>query len=100
MLLGAAAQFLVTTLTCQTDLHVIKDDWPVKAERPCIAGHEGAGIIVAINDPISKFKVGDRVGIKWIAHSCNQCEFCIAGDEPLCPEAKCSGINAQGSFMQ
>jgi propanol-preferring alcohol dehydrogenase len=84
----------------QTDLHVAKDDWPVLAERPCIAGHEGSGIIVAINDDTSNFKVGDRVGIKWIATSCNQCDYCLSGDEPLCAKALCSGINAQGSFMQ
>jgi propanol-preferring alcohol dehydrogenase len=97
---GRALVKVLYSGVCHTDLHVIKDDWPVKAERPCIAGHEGSGIIVAINDPISKLKVGDKVGVKWIAHSCNQCEFCIAGEEPLCLEAKCSGINAQGSFMQ
>lgn len=97
---GRALVKILYTGVCHTDLHVVRDEWPVKAERPCIAGHEGAGIIVAINDPISNFKVGDRVGVKWIAHSCNQCEFCIAGDEPLCQQAKCSGINAEGSFMQ
>ncbi|MDU4205968.1 MAG: alcohol dehydrogenase catalytic domain-containing protein [Cutibacterium acnes] len=93
-------QWLRSVADNQTDLHVIKDEWPLKPNRPSIAGHEGAGIIVAINDPISKLKVGDRVGIKWIAHSCNQCDYCISGDEPLCAEAKCSGINADGSFMQ
>ncbi|EJT50680.1 hypothetical protein A1Q1_08232 [Trichosporon asahii var. asahii CBS 2479] len=97
---GRALVKVLYSGVCHTDLHVIKDEWPLKPNRPSIAGHEGAGIIVAINDPISKLKVGDRVGIKWIAHSCNQCDYCISGDEPLCAEAKCSGINADGSFMQ
>ncbi|KAL1412993.1 alcohol dehydrogenase [Vanrija albida] len=97
---GRALVKILYSGVCHTDLHVIKEDWPAKPERPCIAGHEGSGIIVAINDPTSKLKVGDRVGVKWIAHSCNQCDYCLAGNEPLCAEAKCSGINAQGSFQQ
>ena len=36
-----------------------------------IGGHEGAGYIVAKNDDTSKLQVGQNVGIKWIASSCN-----------------------------
>lgn len=36
-----------------------------------IGGHEGAGYIVAMNDATSKLKVGQNVGIKWIASSCH-----------------------------
>jgi hypothetical protein len=36
-----------------------------------IGGHEGAGYIVAIKDETSILKVGQNVGIKWIASSCN-----------------------------
>lgn len=36
-----------------------------------IGGHEGAGYIVAMNDDQTDLKVGQNVGIKWIAHSCN-----------------------------
>jgi len=97
---GRALVKVLYSGVCHTDLHVIKDEWPLKATRPCVAGHEGAGIIVAINDPISNLKVGQKVGIKWIASSCNQCDYCLQGDEPLCPHALCSGLNASGSFQQ
>ena len=44
---------------------------------PLIGGHEGVGDVVAIGKHTqeSPVKVGDRVGIKWLAYSCLQCEF-------------------------
>lgn len=75
-------------------------DWPVDNKLPLIGGHEGAGYIVAMNDDQSDLKVGDNVGIKWIAHSCNKCEFCRQGFEPLCKQAQCSGYSVDGSFQQ
>lgn len=85
---------------CHTDLHAMLGDWPVPNKLPLIGGHEGAGYIVAINDDITDLKVGDQVGIKWIAHSCNRCDFCRQGYEPLCKSAECSGYSVDGSFQQ
>lgn len=74
---------LTYTGVCHTDLHAKKGDWPVKPSVPLIGGHEGVGEIVAIgaNTPFSPVKVGDRVGIKWLADSCLQCEMCRKGFE-------------------
>ncbi len=59
------------TGVCHTDLHAAKGDWPVPPQSPLIGGHEGVGDIVAIgkNTVNSPVKIGDRVGIKWIAYS-------------------------------
>ena len=66
---------------CHTDLHARKCDWPLARKLPLIGGHEGVGNIVAIgahsiNSPV---KIGDRVGVKWLADSCLQCEQCRRG---------------------
>lgn len=71
------------TGVCHTDLHAAKGDWPVPSKTPLVGGHEGVGRIVAIgahttNSPV---KLGDRVGIKWLADSCLQCEICRKGLE-------------------
>lgn len=68
---------------CHTDLHAALGDWPVKPMSPLIGGHEGVGIIVAIGEHTqnSPVKIGQRVGIKWIADSCRDCEFCRKGLE-------------------
>lgn len=59
------------TGVCHTDLHAAHGDWPVPAVTPLIGGHEGVGDIIAIgNDTThSPVKIGDRVGVKWIAYS-------------------------------
>jgi len=76
-------------------------DWPLDNKLPLIGGHEGAGYLVALGEHTdTDLKVGDKVGIKWIAHSCNKCEFCRQGYEPLCKSAQCSGFSVDGSFQQ
>lgn len=98
-----AGQALVRVMysgVCHTDLHAMLGDWPVDNKLPLIGGHEGAGYIVAMNDDQTDLKVGDNVGIKWIAHSCNKCGFCRQGFEPLCKSAQCSGYTVDGSFQQ
>lgn len=71
------------TGVCHTDLHAKTGDWPVKPTHPLIGGHEGVGVIVAMGEHTagSPVKVGDRVGIKWMADSCLNCEFCRRGYE-------------------
>lgn len=71
------------TGVCHTDLHARKGDWPLPHKFPLIGGHEGVGEVVAIgahtiNSPV---KIGDRVGVKWLADSCLQCEQCRKGLE-------------------
>jgi len=76
-------------------------DWPLKSKLPCIGGHEGAGYIVAIGDNTHEdVKIGDAVGIKWLADSCLSCEQCNKGFESTCAKALCSGFSVDGSFQQ
>lgn len=55
-----------------------------------IAGHEGAGVVVALGSDVEatgQWKVGDRAGIKWIAEVCGHCEMCKEtdnGGEVMC----------------
>jgi propanol-preferring alcohol dehydrogenase len=90
------------TGVCHTDLHARKGDWPLAHKLPLVGGHEGVGEIVAIgahtnNPPV---KIGDRVGVKWLADSCLQCEQCRKGLEQNCSKAKLSGYTVDGTFSQ
>lgn len=40
------------------------------------------------------------VGIKYIIHTCNQCEECMAGDDAICSSHKCSVFDLPGTFQQ
>ncbi|KAH8116951.1 mannitol-1-phosphate dehydrogenase [Phellopilus nigrolimitatus] len=90
------------TGVCHTDLHAKQGDWPVKPNNPLIGGHEGVGEVVAIgpNTVNSPVQLGDRVGIKWIANSCLDCEFCRKGFEMNCVNVQLSGYTVDGTFSQ
>ncbi|KAF5361384.1 hypothetical protein D9758_006197 [Tetrapyrgos nigripes] len=87
---------------CHTDLHAAAGDWPIPAKLPLIGGHEGVGTVVAIGDNTtnSPVKLGDRVGIKWLADSCLNCEQCRKGREQNCDQAKLSGFTVDGTFQE
>ncbi|KAK4216739.1 alcohol dehydrogenase 1 [Rhypophila decipiens] len=85
---------------CHTDLHALKNDWPLPRKTPVVGGHEGAGIVVAKGPLVTSVNIGDAVGIKWLNSSCMVCTYCMKGDEPLCPHAELSGYTVDGSFQQ
>ncbi|KAJ7932134.1 chaperonin 10-like protein [Mycena leptocephala] len=93
---------LACTGVCHTDLHAALGDWPLPAKTPLVGGHEGVGEVVAIgnNTSHSPVKVGDRVGVKWLADSCLNCEQCRKGREQNCLDAKLSGFTVDGTFQQ
>lgn len=71
-------------------------------ETKGIAGHEGAGVVVAVGDGVRhKWQVGDRAGVKWVWSICGICEFCTNGtDELHCPYQKISAVTVPGTFQQ
>ncbi|KAF5370380.1 hypothetical protein D9758_006893 [Tetrapyrgos nigripes] len=72
---------------CHSDLSVKDDEWGLPLRLPLVGGHEGIGTVVAIGAHTvdSSVKVGDRVGLKWIAKSCLRCELCRKRMEACCP---------------
>ncbi|GBG30021.1 Cinnamyl alcohol dehydrogenase 7 [Hondaea fermentalgiana] len=68
---------------CSSDLHVKKSEWGPTDYEVC-PGHEIAGIVRAVGSEVTKFKVGDRVGVGCMVDSCRTCECCKNGDEQLC----------------
>lgn len=67
-----------------------------------VGGHEGIGTIASFgpgNDS-SPLKIGDRVGIKWMASACGSCAPCYAGADIACPSGKVSGYYYPGTFQQ
>ncbi|CEJ90066.1 hypothetical protein VHEMI05874 [[Torrubiella] hemipterigena] len=85
---------------CHTDLHAMRDDWPLEHKMPLVGGHEGVGVVVAQGNLTDAVKIGDRVGIKWLNGTCLRCSFCLSGNEPLCEEALLSGYSVDGTFQQ
>ncbi|CCQ10906.1 Alcohol dehydrogenase [Pseudoalteromonas luteoviolacea B = ATCC 29581] len=85
---------------CHTDVHACHGDWPVKAKLPLIPGHEGVGQIIEIAGDVHHLVVGDRVGIPWLHSACGHCDYCLDGNENLCPEQQNSGYSVDGAYAQ
>jgi uncharacterized zinc-type alcohol dehydrogenase-like protein len=68
---------------CHSDIHQVREEWG-EAIFPMVPGHEVAGIVSAVGSLVTKFKVGDRVGVGCFIDSCRECENCIAGEEQFC----------------
>lgn len=85
---------------CRTDLHVAERDLAV--HRPdVVPGHEVVGVVAALGpDSGAEFAIGDRVGIAWLRHTCGQCQFCLRGDENLCPRSRYTGWDADGGYAE
>jgi alcohol dehydrogenase, propanol-preferring len=86
---------------CASDKSLIHDEWAASGVSMTeaakgIAGHEGAGVVVAVGDDMNhRWKVGDRAGIKWVASVRGACEFCTNGQDELhCPKQTNSGFTA------
>ncbi|SPJ73962.1 related to ADH5 - alcohol dehydrogenase V [Fusarium torulosum] len=92
---------------CGSDKSLLRNEWKdfgISMKDVCkgIAGHEGAGNVVAVGEGMDKrWKIGDRAGIKWIASTCGECDFCRVGsDEVHCPHQTNSGFSAAGTFQE
>ncbi|MGH2865555.1 MAG: NAD(P)-dependent alcohol dehydrogenase [Solirubrobacteraceae bacterium] len=68
---------------CHSDIHQVKDEWGGSI-YPMVPGHEIAGTVTAIGGAVQKLSVGDRVGVGCLVDSCEQCEYCLAGEEQFC----------------
>ncbi|MEE1666707.1 NAD(P)-dependent alcohol dehydrogenase [Streptomyces sp. NPDC003328] len=78
---------------CHSDIHQAREGWG-DAIFPMVPGHEIAGIVSAVGSGVTKFKVGDRVGVGCMVDSCRECENCRAGLEQYCLKGNVGTYNA------
>ncbi|MCO5611649.1 hypothetical protein L7F22_065903 [Adiantum nelumboides] len=71
---------------CHSDLHQIRDEWGGSI-YPMVPGHELVGVVTEVGAEVTKFKVGDRVGVGCMVSSCAECDACEKKVEQYCPRA-------------
>ena len=98
----AAGQLLIDIHACgvcRTDLHVV-DGELAHPKRPVIPGHEIVGTVAALGNDVAGFRVGDRVGVPWIGHTCGHCRYCTSGRENLCDAPGFTGYTIDGGYAE
>ncbi|MDR1851219.1 MAG: NAD(P)-dependent alcohol dehydrogenase [Propionibacteriaceae bacterium] len=70
---------------CHSDIHTARGEWG-KVDYPITPGHEIAGIVSAVGEGVTKFKVGDRAGVGCFVDSCGVCKNCRNGEENACKD--------------
>jgi uncharacterized zinc-type alcohol dehydrogenase-like protein len=80
---------------CHSDIHQCADDWE-NTVWPCVPGHEIVGTVTEVGSGVTKFAVGQTVGVGCMINSCQICDFCKAGDEQYCTGPKSSTFTYNG----
>ena len=81
---------------CHSDIHTVKGEWGTP-NYPVVAGHEIAGVVTEVGSEVTKYKVGDHVGVGCFVDSCRECDNCKAGLEQYCTGSGMIGTyNATG----
>lgn len=84
---------------CRTDLHIVDGELP-HPQLPLIPGHEIIGQVEALGKEVTRWQVGDWVGIPWLAHTCGHCKYCVRGLENLCMQASFTGYTHPGGYAE
>lgn len=87
---------------CHSDIHTAHGEWgPV--HYPLVPGHEIAGVVTEVGPNVTKYKVGDRVGVGCMVGSCGECKNCRNGEEQYCLKGKVdtyAGVDKYGEATQ
>lgn len=92
---------------CHSDIHTAKGEWGTP-NYPVVVGHEIAGVVTEVGAEVTKFKVGDHVGVGCMVNSCGRCSSCDAGLEQYCKNGATftynsidkDGTSTQGGYSQ
>ena len=88
---------------CHSQLHGIEGDWQeigIPPNLPTVPGHEVVGKIIEVGDKVTKFRIGDRVGITPLLKSCMNCTYCNEGKEYLCEDNEITGETLRGGYTE
>lgn len=84
---------------CRTDLHLAEGDLPPR-RADVVPGHEIVGSVEKLGEGVSRFAIGERIGIAWLRGTCGACRFCDRGDENLCLTPCFTGWHADGGYAE
>jgi uncharacterized zinc-type alcohol dehydrogenase-like protein len=84
---------------CHSDLSMIDNEWGFSA-YPVVGGHEVVGSVVALGAGAKGLKLGQKVGLGWMAASCQTCPSCLGGEPQLCRAGRPTIVGHHGGFAE
>jgi alcohol dehydrogenase, propanol-preferring len=82
---------------CRTDLHIVDGELS-GTHLPIAPGHEIVGIVEAVGKGVATTRLGERVGVPWLGHTCGVCPYCTTRRENLCDRPIFTGHGRDGGF--
>jgi uncharacterized zinc-type alcohol dehydrogenase-like protein len=79
---------------CHSDLHQARNEWS-NTIFPVVPGHEIVGRVSAVGSHVSRYQVGDLVGVGCMVDSCRSCPSCEEGLEQYCENGFTGTYNGQ-----
>lgn len=79
---------------CHSDIHTVRSDWG-SSNYPVVPGHEIIGRVKNIGSKVTRFEVGDIVGVGCLVDSCKNCSSCDDGLEQYCLHGNTGTYNAK-----
>nr|NNM89848.1 NAD(P)-dependent alcohol dehydrogenase [Bacilli bacterium] len=87
---------------CHSDIHTARGEWG-QIQYPLVPGHEIAGVVAQVGSAVTKYAVGDRVGVGCMVDSCGECDSCKHGEEQYCSKGNTgtyASIDRYGQYTQ
>ena len=84
---------------CHTDLHIVEGEINLP-KLPIVPGHQIVGVVKRVGAAVTRFAVGDRVGVPWLNWVDGTCEYCQRGEENLCENARFTGLHVNGGYAE
>ena len=78
---------------CHSDVHQARSEWGNDI-FPMVPGHEIVGHVLEVGPGVTKFKVGDTVGVGVFVDSCRECDACKSNLESYCEKGPVGSYNA------
>ena len=77
---------------CHSDIHQVREEWGPSL-YPMVPGHEIVGTVTELGQGVTKFKIGDRIGVGVFIDSCRTCRNCAKGLEQYCSDGMTGTYN-------
>ncbi|MEU6603119.1 alcohol dehydrogenase catalytic domain-containing protein [Streptomyces flaveolus] len=84
---------------CFSDLNLLQGHYPF-ARFPVVPGHEITGVVTAVGEGVTWPEVGTAVGAQFLYDSCGHCDYCVRGDQILCPSKRITGVVTDGGYAE